>query len=102
MVMAVRDSHLLCSAHDEAFYAYQPWKEIEIEFTQKDFFSAIRSVQLDFLSRQNTQWYLLDLSVLNYLPIATVALTAGPFADTTSLCHRQPNHPPYLSSHKMK
>jgi hypothetical protein len=36
---AVRDNRFLClSAHDEAFYAYQPWKEIEIKFTQKDFF----------------------------------------------------------------
>jgi hypothetical protein len=34
----VRDNRLLCLAHDEAFYAYQPWKEIEIKFTQKDLF----------------------------------------------------------------
>ncbi len=38
MVTAVRDNCLLCSAQDEVFYAYQPWKEIEIKFTQKDFF----------------------------------------------------------------
>jgi hypothetical protein len=36
--MAVRDNCLLCSAHDEVFYAYQPWKDIEIKFSQKDFF----------------------------------------------------------------
>jgi hypothetical protein len=36
MAMAVRDHHP--GAHDEAFYAYQVWKEIEIELTPKDFF----------------------------------------------------------------
>jgi hypothetical protein len=35
---AVKDNCLLCSAHDEAFYAYRLWKENEIKFTQKDFF----------------------------------------------------------------
>jgi hypothetical protein len=62
---AVRDNRLLCSAHDEVFYAYQPWKEIEIEFTQKDFFQQYGLSGWIFCSRQNTQWYLLDLSFLN-------------------------------------
>jgi hypothetical protein len=62
---AVRENCLLClSAHDKAFYAYQPWKEIEIEFTQKDFFQQCGLFGWIFCSRQNTQWYLLDLSVL--------------------------------------
>jgi hypothetical protein len=51
---AVRDNCLLFSAHDEAFYAYQPWKEIEIEFTQKDFFQQYGLSGWIFCSRQNT------------------------------------------------
>jgi hypothetical protein len=62
---AVRDNGLLCSAQDEAFYAYQPWKENETKFTQKDFFHQYGLSGWIFRSRQNTQWYLLDLSVLN-------------------------------------
>ncbi len=43
------------------FYAYQLWKEIEIEFNQKDFFQQYGLSGWIFRSRQNTQWYLLDL-----------------------------------------
>jgi hypothetical protein len=62
----VRDNCLLCSAHDEVFYAYQlAKKEIEIKFTQEDFFQQYGLSGWIFCSRQNTQFYLLDLSVLN-------------------------------------
>ncbi len=36
---AVRDNCLLCSAHDEAFYAYQPWKKMKSSLLKKTFFS---------------------------------------------------------------
>jgi hypothetical protein len=55
MATAVRDNCLLClSAHDEAFDAYQPLKEIEIEFTQKDSFQRYGLSGWIFCSRQNT------------------------------------------------
>ncbi len=40
------------------------WKNKEIEFTQKDFFWWYGLSGWIFCSHQNTQWYLLDLSVL--------------------------------------
>ncbi len=40
------------------------WKNKEIEFTQKDFFQRYGLSGWIFCSRRNTQWYLLDLSVL--------------------------------------
>jgi hypothetical protein len=56
MATAVRDNCFLClSAHDEAFYAYQLWKEIEIKFTQKDFFQRYGLSSWMFCSCQNTQ-----------------------------------------------
>ncbi len=67
MVTAVIDNcFLFLSAHDEYFYAYQPWKEIEIQFTQKDFFQQYGLSSWIFCSHQNTQRYLLDLSVLTW------------------------------------
>jgi hypothetical protein len=63
---AVRDNRFLClSARDEAFYAYQLWKKIEIKFTQNDYFQRYGLSGWIFCSLQNTQWYVLDLSVLN-------------------------------------
>ncbi len=40
------------------------WKNKEIEFTQKDFFQQFGLSGWIFCSRRNTQWYLLDSSVL--------------------------------------
>ncbi len=57
--------YFLClSARDVAFYAYQLWKNIEIEFTHKDFFQQYGLSSWIFCPCKNTQWYLLDLSVL--------------------------------------
>jgi hypothetical protein len=41
------------------------WKNKEIAFTQKDFFQRYGLTGWIYRSRQNTHWYLLDLSVLN-------------------------------------
>jgi hypothetical protein len=37
------------TACDEAFYAYQLWKKIEINFSPNDLFFQVQSVWLDFL-----------------------------------------------------
>ncbi len=59
-----RQSLLCLSSRDEAFYAYQLWKKIEIKFTQNYFFQRYGLSGWIFCSRQNTQLHVLDLSVL--------------------------------------
>jgi hypothetical protein len=76
MATGLRDNCFLCLlARDEAFYAYQLWKKIEIEFTQNNFFQRYGLSGWIFCSRQNTQWYILDLSVLFYFVLDFYFLT---------------------------